>query len=369
MKIVLGHLWIDFRGVFSTTMEPKIPLSIVYLGRRGGGAKIASLISKELANSKIFSITSICIRRDNELRSEYDQSKLTILFDNLLSIRTILKTTRYAITPKRLLADLRIKPTDHCLVPMMSPLGLLIEGILKLQGVKVIRLIHDFEKHPGDKWPPTFLIKSIIKRSDFIITLSHEIALKISSLNSNIRTSVYLHPVFDFDAPIAFRTQEKRYILFIGRIRRYKGVLNLLSAFSQLFGNDIDLVIAGEGKIRLKKQPNVTLINRWLKESEITELIQNAEVIVFPYLEASQSGFLPYCVNKSKKIVITPLPGLLEQVLHYDNVFVTQGFEARDLVDSLNVAIKVEPIGPRGGEVVVKNIETCLLESGFFPVK
>jgi glycosyltransferase involved in cell wall biosynthesis len=356
-------------GVPSITMRAKVPLTICYLGRRGGGAKITSQIYQDLKTSETFSAVAICIRSDNELAKEFDQSKEIFLFENLLSIKTLVKVIRYALLPKSLLKDMRLSTKGSCLVPMISPLGLIIESILKFQGVKVIRLLHDFERHPGDKWPPNLLIRHIIGRSNFLITLSNDVANKVLKQNPKMKVAVYPHPNFQFSTSDMSQKPQRRYILFIGRIRKYKGIENLLSAYSSLQLLDIDLVIAGEGKLKLKHDSRIKLINRWLEEYEITGLVKDAEVVVFPYVEASQSGLLPYCTSMNKKIVITPLSGLLEQVFSYDNVVVASNTQASELAVALRVAIEAE-IAPEKCEVSSsKNIEDCLLESGFFSVK
>ena len=355
--------------VRSRTMDDKIPISITYLGRRGGGAKITNQMSKDLRCSKIFSLTAICIRGDNELAKEYDQSRVVTLFDNLVSIKTVSKIIQYLLVPRKLLLDMHLAPNATCLVPMISPLGLIVESLLKAQGVTVIRLLHDFERHPGDRWPPNFLIQYIVKHSNFLIALSSEVASKIKILNPKIRLSIYPHPAFDFSAAQTVVTISDRYILFIGRIRKYKGVENLIAAFSRLDSKDIELVVAGEGKLQVESNPSIRVINRWLEENEISSLVKNAEVVVFPYLEASQSGILPYCVGENKKVVVTPLPGLLEQTSTYKNAYVTKGFEVDELIQALNAAILAETFIEKSSGVASNNIEECLLESGLFTKK
>lgn len=347
-------------------MEHKTPLSITYLGKRGGGAKLTSAISEDLRNSEKFSIMAICVRKDNELAEGYDQSKVVTLFDRLISISTFLRIIRYVLVPKRLLLDTKLTPSGVCLVPMISPLGLIVERILKAQGVTVIRLLHDFEKHPGDNWPPRVLIRRIVKKSEFLIALSTEVASKVKGLNPNIRLSIYPHPAFTFSSSKALMKLPKTYILCIGRIRKYKGVENLIAAYSNLSPEDIELVIAGEGKLRHQVNPNIRVINRWLEEHEIATMILNAEVVVFPYIEASQSGILPYCVSQTKKVVVTPLPGLLEQIDGYENSFVTQGFDIESLSYAINAAIESKAFSSTTESRITKNIETCLLESRLF---
>lgn len=347
-------------------MEEKVPLSIIYLGRRGGGAKITSQVSHDLKRSNHFSVSSICIRSDNELLKEYDQSSVVRLFDELRSVKTVLRIFQYAFMPKKLLTEVRLTSKGFCLIPMISPLGMVVEKILEMQGVTIIRLLHDFERHPGDNWPPNILNRHIVKKSKFLIALSNDVADKIAKLNPRMRVSVYPLPTFNFSFSDIEIHKSTGYLLFIGRIRRYKGVENLISAFTKLEIQDKELIIAGEGKLQVSSNSRIKTINRWLDETEITNLIKNAEVVIFPYLEASQSGILPYCVIQNKKVVVTPLVGLLDQVTWYENAYITQGFEVDDLVSALNAAIEATVVVRTTVSPVSKNIEACLLESGFF---
>jgi len=350
-------------------MGNKVPITITYLGKRGGGAKITAQISQSLSTSNIFSLEAVCIRSDNELANVFDQSKRVVLFNELLSTKTILKVIQYVLFPKNLLDDMRLPASGICLVPMISPLGLVIESILKHQGVTVIRLLHDFERHPGDKWPPKALIRRLVKKSNFLIVLSSEVARRVRNLNPNIRVSVYPHPVFDFSTSEVDVVTFDKYILFVGRIREYKGIENLIAAFDRLKVKDVELVIAGDGKLKVKIGERIKVINGWLQENEIASLVKNSEVVVFPYLEASQSGLLPYCVSQNKKVVVTPLPGLLEQTDKYKNAYVTKDFHINSLNHALKAAIESETFLAKTETPTKKNIESCLLESGFFTKK
>lgn len=346
-----------------------MPLSIIYLGRRGGGAKITSQVVNELKNSKMFSVTSICIRSDNELINEYDQSSVVRLFDDLVSLKTFLSLIKYALMPKKLRLKARLPINGFCLIPMISPLGMVVESILRTQGITVIRLLHDFETHPGENWPPNALNRHIIKHSKFLIALSNNVADKIMKLNPKVQVSVYPHPSFDFITSPVESNISSSYILFVGRIRAYKGVENLISAFTRLEIKGKELVIAGEGKLRVEPDSRIKFINRWLGENEIANLVDNAEVVIFPYIEASQSGILPYCVSQNKKIIVTPLPGLLDQISSYKNAFITEGFKVEDLTLALTTAIQSEEVVQEIGSRTHKNIEACLLESDIFAKK
>ena len=55
---------------------------------------------------------------------------------------------------------------------MMSPLDFPLSRILQILGFKVIRVIHDFSPHPGDKWQTKKSILRAAKFADRVICLS-----------------------------------------------------------------------------------------------------------------------------------------------------------------------------------------------------
>lgn len=351
---------------YNQEMEHRNPISILYLGKRGGGAELTVILTNELKESSIFDLRAVGLRRDVEVWSRTDQSYRVEIVPNGYTFQTILKVIALAINPNKLLEKLNLRPGDTCLIPMISPLGLIVEVILKNNRVKVIRLIHDFKKHPGEFFPPNWLTRKILKTSSFLITLSEAVDKKIREKFPKIRTSIYPHPDFRFIGNSSERMIEVEYLLFIGRLRSYKGVMNLIEAIKSFSDNSPLLVIAGEGDLKIKPDSKIVTINKWLSEAEISNLVQNAEIIVFPYIEASQSGLIPFCISSGKKIIITPLEGLLEQTSGYTNVFITKDLDPASLAASIEIAIKA-PIQEIGNQVNnSKTIESCLLESSFF---
>lgn len=112
------------------------------------------------------------------------------------------------------------------------------------------------------------------------------------------------------------------YYLFFGRIDQYKGIEMLLKAFQNYRKSDArKLVIAGAGefseheKALLKELPEVILIHRFLDDGEIGPLYENTRAVVLPYIEASQSGVLPIAYHYGKPVIVSKLPGLVENVL------------------------------------------------------
>ncbi|MEI3135470.1 MAG: glycosyltransferase [Phocaeicola sp.] len=99
------------------------------------------------------------------------------------------------------------------------------------------------------------------------------------------------------DIPPEIQSIKKKYILFFGRIEKYKGIDILYKSFcdSKELQKEYTLVIAGKGRFLLKQNeynPNVMFINRYIKDTEVGYLFKKASAVVYPYISATQSGVL-----------------------------------------------------------------------------
>lgn len=86
-------------------------------------------------------------------------------------------------------------------------------------------------------------------------------------------------------------------VLFFGRIEEYKGIEYLCKAIEivQKTHSNVFLTIAGSGNFyfdieKYKKSCNLKVVNRYIEEEELAELIQSSEVTVCAYTDATQSG-------------------------------------------------------------------------------
>jgi glycosyltransferase involved in cell wall biosynthesis len=96
--------------------------------------------------------------------------------------------------------------------------------------------------------------------------------------------------------------QERKHLLFFGRLYPYKGIDVLLEAFSEVVKRfpDERLLIAGksfEGYVPYKTmvekyKGNIDVRNRYITNEELVDLISEAKFIVCLYKDATQSGVL-----------------------------------------------------------------------------
>jgi glycosyltransferase involved in cell wall biosynthesis len=185
---------------------------------------------------------------------------------------------------------------------------------LRMTKRKVYRVIHDFERHKGDKLlqaPPIFL--QVLLSTD-LIAMSRYTQKRINPRGKPLHFRDYLSIL---PQVVESANTKKHSILFLGRIRRYKG-LSLLLESLEFVDKEHTLVIAGQGNLDNMQIPkNAQIYNYFLTEEEIDNQLALAEIVVFPYLEASQSGLIPRAMQYGKKILVTNVGALPEQVENY----------------------------------------------------
>lgn len=211
--------------------------------------------------------------------------------------------------------------SDIILFVMASPFDLVTMVITRFVNKKIVFICHETRAHSGERWPREKSIATRVKLAHLTITLSSGEAKKLSKLLPSAAVLELFHPVFDIencsaDIDLDLELSNSPVFLFLGRFKEYKGLERLIESWSGV--DQGHLIVAGEGELKMELSPNITLVNRWLSEAEIAYLVEISDVVVFPYLSASQSGLVPYVRAKGKKIVASKLPGFLDQLSGYD---------------------------------------------------
>jgi glycosyltransferase involved in cell wall biosynthesis len=98
--------------------------------------------------------------------------------------------------------------------------------------------------------------------------------------------------------------------------------------------------VVGEGRLpacldTIRGWSNVEILNRFVEENEIEPLFRATDVLVVPYIDASQSGVVPMSFGFGVPVVCTPVGGLIEQVRHAENGLIAGEVAAHALADSL----------------------------------
>ena len=104
----------------------------------------------------------------------------------------------------------------------------------------------------------------------------------------------------------------RRNILFFGRIMAYKG-LDVLIEASRAVKNDVSalkLTVAGRGPALDDLRPSleddhIELRDGFIPDAEVAQAFLDTELIVLPYIEASQSGILALAAAFGKPAIVS----------------------------------------------------------------
>lgn len=137
-------------------------------------------------------------------------------------------------------------------------------------------------------------------------------------------------------------------ILSFGLIRKYKGTSYLIRAFEQLPPKILEksrLLIVGEIwedrkelLDQIKASPfyeHITLVDEYVPDDKVNVYFSAADVVVLPYLRASQSGIAHIAMSFGKPVIVSEVGGLKESMAKYEGTF----FIPPGDVDSIRKAI------------------------------
>ena len=186
------------------------------------------------------------------------------------------------------------------------------------------------EKRPGD----SAFTRYAFKAADYFIVQSEAVQNDLLRFWPQANFVKSPHPVYNIfgermekaAARRELNLPDGRIVLFFGYIRKYKGLHTLLEAVKILSGTSpVHLVAVGEcydgeqqyrEKIaELHLESHVTLLTEYIPNDKVGQYFSAADVVVLPYLSATQSGIAQIAYNFDKPVIATNVGGLAEVVL------------------------------------------------------
>ena len=238
------------------------------------------------------------------------------------------------------------------------------------KNIKKVALVDNW-KHHEPKFYDKILNKLFSIKIDSYITLSDNVAQELKKqLNSNIFSG--FHPISeDLPKKISKLNARKeigwdidaKIILFYGLIRPYKGLDNLLEAFtmSPLNLSNIKLAIVGEfyepilkyKKIikKLKLEDKIYLIPGFSDKKSTQLYFSSSDLVALTYKSATQSGVIPLAYHFKIPILVTNLLGLKTPIINDKTGLVCSQ-------DPKDISIKlVEMLKKERNSIFIKNIK------------
>lgn len=297
-------------------------IALIYLGRRGAGTVYSLELAKTLARKA--EVLTVISRQVNNLEV-WRESGLSLLevytYHNIWEfIPSTLNLGRHLILRRHLQ---RFGP-DVLYYPMLHPWTSLVNWMFP-NVAKVITL-HDPILHQGERSPLLLLLQRIATKQASRVILLSQSFVDLVERQGVPRELINIIPHGEFSYYLradktSIATRNKPTLLFFGRIFAYKGLDVLLAAFPLVKERipEVKLLIVGAGDLRpyttrLTNLPDVTVINRWIPDDEVASYFRQADVLVMPYTDASQSGVIPVAYTFKVPVVAARVGGLSEQV-------------------------------------------------------
>ncbi len=182
------------------------------------------------------------------------------------------------------------------------------------------------ERSTVDGW----LSRYALSQGDLFVVHSSEDLANLNELLPGAHAVVHPHPTYAVfrglgEAPSVSKPPGERRILFFGYVRKYKGLEYLLRAMPLVLKElDVRLAVVGEFYedieiysrlvAELGLRESVALIDRYVPNEEVGRYFSQADLVVLPYVTATQSGIIQIAYSFGIPVVTTNVGGLPEVV-------------------------------------------------------
>lgn len=251
-------------------------------------------------------------------------------------------------------------------------------ALLRIYGVRLVwtahnLLPHEF-RHPKLDW---LLRRIVVGFSHGIIvhceTAKHQV-MKVWRLKDPGRIAVIPHGNYleNYPDDVSRAAARERLalddtevvFLFLGAVRPYKGVLELIDAFRGLAADRATLVIAGKPlnhdfaqqiEIARANSDHIRFHPGFVPEDEVQVYMNAADVAVLPYRQVLSSGAALLAMSFGKPCV-APAIGCLADVLDDSGAFLYDPESETGLVESMRRAVEAKEGLARMGELNRKTV-------------
>lgn len=238
-------------------------------------------------------------------------------------------------------------------MPFMAPcFGTIAKAVKKNKHTKVICIADNIIPHER-KFYDTAFTKFFIRQMDAFVVMSDSVLKDLAQFNRNTLRASNPHPLFDnFGAAVSkaeaceklHLDPAKKYFLFFGFVRDYKGLDLLIDAFADIRLQNYELIIAGEyytdeqkyrEQIAISGLKNrVHQFNHFIADEDVKYYFCAADLVVQPYKHATQSGVTQIAYHFEIPMLVTNVGGLSEMVPDGKAGYVTEP-DVRSIANAL----------------------------------
>jgi D-inositol-3-phosphate glycosyltransferase len=234
--------------------------------------------------------------------------------------------------------------------PCFGSIARMVKRKTNAQVIFICDNIVPHEKRPGD----IALTKYALSSVDAFIVLSKTVEEDLRQIVPKARYVLSPLPLFNVfgelqpkrESRMKLGIHDDHVMLFFGYVRAYKGLAVLLDAMPMILKKtNVKLLIAGEfyedeakyrAKIRqLGLENYVQLHSDYIPNEEISIYFSAADVVVLPYISATQSAIVPVAYHFNKPVIVTSVGGLAEVVVNGRTGFIVPPENPKAFADAV----------------------------------
>ena len=217
--------------------------------------------------------------------------------------------------------------------PYFAPCYFLLTHFMGQQKIAFIcHNVFPHERFPMDR----YLTKLALKQGNHYVVHAREEAGELEKIKKNPDYVVTPHPTYNafrFEGMSKAQARERLHVeqdehvlLFFGYVREYKGLKYLLLAMPAILREDskMRLLVVGEfGSDREDYQAlidesgigeRVNVVDSYTPDREVEKYFAAADLVVLPYISATQSGIVQIAYGFTKPVIVTDVGGLPDVV-------------------------------------------------------
>ncbi len=219
----------------------------------------------------------------------------------------------------------------------------LLLPFLRIRKVLIVYVVHNKVSHSlKNNWIKKLIIRSVVRHSSFLVTHARDGVDFIQSFSDKKkRVFFFPHPI---DKPMPLQTVNKDIdVLIWGNIAPYKGVHNFLLALERHPElKRWKIFIAGKVSsgqyyqelIRIKPE-EVVLMDEFIGEEHLHQLINRSRVVLFPYLQDSILSSGAFAKTLAYPVaIIGPNGGAFKDFSHLEQI------DTFDLLDQIPALLR-----------------------------
>ncbi len=241
--------------------------------------------------------------------------------------------------------------------PFFAPaFGTLVRFLRPALQRRVCFLCHNVLPHESNPLQSA-LTRYAFSKAPFFIVHSEEDRRELETLMPGAAVRRGAHPTYEEFAATGSRDKAtarrelgldptQNTILFFGLVRAYKGLRYLIPAMPRVIGElNCQLLIVGEfyddpkPYMRLIEEldlaTHIKVVNRYIPNEEVSVYFNSADVVVLPYVSATQSGIVQIAFGLETPVITTDVGGLPEAVDHGRTGLVVGSQDAEQLADAI----------------------------------